>query len=335
MRSLKMSVYGAKIVVMLVMCCLVFGSASTQAAAKGREFNPIKSVSLKIGKKKVAKKTYNMRVGEKKKLKVSVSPKKAEPSIRYRSGNRKVAVVNNRGIITAKKTGTTRVKVSVSAKGHKKTAWVKIKVTKEAENKSTQSPAAVTTDSSAAVSAEKDKPVQSPANPPAGSPGTAAGNKSIVVYFSCTDNTKSIAELIQKNANSDIYRIEPEVPYTSADLNYGNTNSRTSKEQNDATARPAIAGTLPDLSSYTVIYLGYPIWWGQAPKIMYTFVEQYNLSGKTIIPFCTSASSGIGTSATNLQAADNNHAVWLAGRRFAGSAQESEVAGWLTGLNLQ
>lgn len=255
MRSLKVSDYGVKIVVMLVICCLVFGSASTQAVAKGREFNPIKSVSLKIGKKKVAKKTYNMRVGEKKKLKVSVSPKKAEPSIRYRSGNRKVAVVNNRGIITAKKIGTARVKVSVSAKGHKKTAWVKIKVTKEEGDKSTQR--AVTTDSSDAVSDEKDKPVQSPANPPASSPGTAAGNKSIVVYFSCTDNTKSIAELIQKNANSDIYRIEPEVPYTSADLNYGNTNSRTSKEQNDATARPAIAGTLPDLSSYTVIYLGY------------------------------------------------------------------------------
>ena len=125
------------------------------------------------------------------------------------------------------------------------------------------------------------------------------------------------------------------MPYTSADLNYGNADSRTSKEQNDATARPGIAGSLPNLTDYEIVYLGYPIWWGQAPKILYTFVENCNLFGKTVIPFCTSASSGIGTSATNLQAADTSQATWLTGRRFSGSSPKSDVESWISGLGVQ
>lgn len=138
-----------------------------------------------------------------------------------------------------------------------------------------------------------------------------------------------------QSIDADVYRIEPAVPYTSADLNYGNADSRTSKEQNDMAARPEIAGELPVLDGYENVYIGYPIWWGQAPKILYTFVESCNLSGKTVIPFCTSASSGIGTSATNLQAADSSQAVWLAGRRFSGSSPKSDVVSWLAGLGLQ
>lgn len=156
-----------------------------------------------------------------------------------------------------------------------------------------------------------------------------------VVYFSATGTTKEVARIIAGTLNTEAVEIIPEDAYSSDDLDYNNDNCRANKEMNDDSARPAIKNDLSAVMDCDSIYIGYPIWWGQAPKIMYTFVEQYNLSGKTIIPFCTSASSGIGTSATNLQAADNNHAVWLAGRRFAGSAQESEVAGWLTGLNLQ
>ena len=170
---------------------------------------------------------------------------------------------------------------------------------------------------------------------PTETPDVPAGKKSIVVYFSCTDNTKTIAEYVAKSTDADIYRIEPSVPYTSADLNYGNADSRTSKEQNDATARPEISGELPVLDGYENVYLGYPIWWGQAPKILYTFVENCSLSGKTVIPFCTSASSGIGTSATNLQAVDTSQATWLTGRRFSGSSPKSEVESWISGLGLQ
>lgn len=135
--------------------------------------------------------------------------------------------------------------------------------------------------------------------------------------------------------DADIYRIEPTIPYTSADLNYTNADSRTSKEQNDTAARPGISGGLPDLDRYGNVYIGYPIWHGQAPKILYTFVENCSLSGKTVMPFCISASSGIGTSAINLQAVGTSQAVWLAGRRFSGSSLKSDVESWISGLGLQ
>lgn len=106
----------------------------------------------------------------------------------------------------------------------------------------------------------------------------------------------------------------------------------------ESTVRPKIANLnaiKKAVKKAAVVYIGYPIWWGQAPKIMYTFIEHYDLSGKTVIPFCTSGSSGIGTSATNLQAADTSQAVWLAGRRFSGSSPKSDVVSWLAGLGLQ
>lgn len=176
---------------------------------------------------------------------------------------------------------------------------------------------------------------ENPLPTPTETPDTSGNKKSVVVYFSCTDNTKTIAEYVAESADADIYRIEPSVPYTSEDLNYGNVNSRATREQNDSSARPEIAGELPSLEEYENVYLGYPIWWGQAPKIMYTFIEHYNLSGKKVIPFCTSASSGVGTSATNLQAVDISQADWLAGRRFSGSSPKSDVVSWLAGLGLQ
>lgn len=178
-----------------------------------------------------------------------------------------------------------------------------------------------------------ENPVQTPE--PTETPDIPTGKKSIVVYFSCTDNTKTIAEYVAESTDADVYRIEPAVPYTPADLNYGNADSRTSKEQNDIAARPEIIGELPILDGYENVYIGYPIWWGQAPKILYTFVESCNLSGKTVIPFCTSASSGIGTSATNLQAADTSQATWLTGRRFSGSSPKTDVESWILGLGLQ
>lgn len=149
----------------------------------------------------------------------------------------------------------------------------------------------------------------------------------LVAYFSCTNNTARIAGYVAEALGADLYRITPETPYTSADLNYSSSSTRATREQNDPTARPAISGAAENMAGYDVIYLGYPIWWGQAPKIMYTFVESYDLSGKTIIPFCTSGSSGIGSSASNLSASSAD-ASWLSGRRFSGSDSESAVAAW-------
>lgn len=155
----------------------------------------------------------------------------------------------------------------------------------------------------------------------------------LVTYFSCTSNTEGVAEYIIDYLNADSYEIIPEIPYTSADLNY-NTDCRANSEQNDPTARPEIAGKVENMDDYEIIFVGYPIWWGQAPKIMYTFLESYDFSDKIIVPFCTSASSDIGTSATNLHALTSDTTEWLDGKRFSGSASESEVTEWIDSLNL-
>ena len=163
-------------------------------------------------------------------------------------------------------------------------------------------------------------------------PEAESGSGVLVAYFSCTGTTEKIAGYIADSLGAAVFRITPETPYTEADLNYGDSGSRTTREQNDPDARPAVSGRVADLDAYDVIFLGYPIWWGQAPKILYTFVESYDLSGKTIVPFCTSGSSGIGSSAENLRRSAPD-AVWLEGRRFSGSTAAETVAQWVGGLD--
>lgn len=153
----------------------------------------------------------------------------------------------------------------------------------------------------------------------------------LVVYFSATNTTEKIANDIQSYLYADIFEITPAIPYTSADLNYGDPNSRTSQENRDATCRPEIVGSVENIDQYDVIFIGYPIWHGQAPKVIYTFLEQYDFSGKTIIPFCTAASSGIGSSATNLEGLTTG-ATWINGTRFLSSATQATVQTWVDGI---
>lgn len=157
--------------------------------------------------------------------------------------------------------------------------------------------------------------------------------KVLVAYFSCTGTTERIAGYIADELGVTAHQIIPETPYSDADLNYSDSDTRATVEQNDPAARPAISGTVENMEDYDVIFLGYPIWWGQAPKILYTFVESYDLSGKTVVPFCTSGSSAIGSSVENLSLSAPE-AVWLAGRRFSGSASRDAVAEWVRGLDL-
>ena len=163
-------------------------------------------------------------------------------------------------------------------------------------------------------------------------PPEPAGSKTLVAYFSATNNTEGVANHIKDITGADIYEIVPQIPYTDADLNYGNSSSRANREQNDPTARPAISGMVENMEQYDTIFLGYPIWWGNAPKIIFTFLESYDFSGKTIIPFCTSGSSPIG-STTAMQNVTPG-AAWLAGHRFAGGASEDSVKEWVDGLEL-
>ena len=155
----------------------------------------------------------------------------------------------------------------------------------------------------------------------------------LVAYFSATGNTEDIAQHLQSILDADLYEIVPEVPYTDEDLNYSNDSCRANQEQNDPAARPAITGTLEHPENYDVVFLGYPIWWGQAPKVMYTFLESYDLGDATIVPFCTSGSSGIGGSLDDLHALAPE-ATWLDGQRFSGGASQDEVAQWVDSLDL-
>lgn len=160
----------------------------------------------------------------------------------------------------------------------------------------------------------------------------ATTSRTLIVYFSCTNTTEAIAKHIEAVTKGALYKIVPEVPYTEADLKYY-TNGRADREQADSNARPAINGSVENIEKYDVIFLGYPIWHGQAPRIISTFLESYDFAGKTIIPFCTSHSSGIGSSDTNLHALAPS-AEWLSGRRFSAGTAQSTVADWIDSLNL-
>lgn len=163
-------------------------------------------------------------------------------------------------------------------------------------------------------------------------PQPTAG-RALVVYFSCTNTTKGIADRIAEVTEADAWRIEPEEPYTSEDLDYSNSSCRANREQNDPSARPAIKGRCEDIADYDVIFLGYPIWWGKAPKVIFTFLEGHDLTGKTIVPFCTSHSSGIGSSDTDLHQLAAG-AEWKQGRRFNGSETEETIKNWIESMDL-
>ena len=157
------------------------------------------------------------------------------------------------------------------------------------------------------------------------------GKDTLVVVFSATGTTKGVAEKIASITDADFYEIIPAEPYSDADLDWNDKNSRTTIEQNDASVRPAISGEAISLEGYKTIYIGYPIWWGEEPRIMDTFVESYNFDGITMIPFCTSGGSGIGRSGKNL-AEHAGSGNWLDGDRLQGSVSEEDLQSWIDGL---
>ena len=160
-------------------------------------------------------------------------------------------------------------------------------------------------------------------------------SKILVTCFSATGHTKPLAEYAAKYLGADFYEIVPEEPYTDDDLNYSDSNSRTTKEQNDSLARPKISGGVQNMAEYDTVIIAHPIWWGQAPKIIYTFLESYDFSGKTITTMCTSGSSPLGSSANNLKALTNNSVTWLESRRFSIGASENEVQEWIDGIGIE
>ena len=178
--------------------------------------------------------------------------------------------------------------------------------------------------------ASTEKPTESQTE--AAKETTSADHKEVlIVYFSATGTTKGVAEKIAKITDADIYEIVPAELYTDDDLNWHDKNSRTTIEQNDKSSRPGIAGDRISLEGYTTIYIGFPIWWGEEPRIMDTFVESYDFTGITLIPFCTSGSSGIGRSGSNMEALAGT-GTWLDGARHKGNITEADLQSWIDGL---
>ena len=160
----------------------------------------------------------------------------------------------------------------------------------------------------------------------------AAGHSDILVaYFSATGTTKGVAERIAAVTGGDLYEILAADPYTDDDLNYNDNSSRSTSEQNDKNVRPEIGSEDISLEGYTTIYLGFPIWWGEEPRILDTFVEKYSFEGITVIPFCTSGGSGIGRSGPDMEALAGS-GTWLEGKRFSGNVSEADLQSWIDGL---
>lgn len=181
--------------------------------------------------------------------------------------------------------------------------------------------------SSEAVSAEANNSNES-------SDKTETGKKILVVCFSATGNTKAVSEKIVEVTGADYFEIIPTEPYSESDLNYSDDGCRANREQQDETARPSISGNIENIEQYEVVLIGHPIWWGMEPRIMDTFMESYDFSGKTLANFCTSGGSGINTSTENLKAL-STEANWLDGKRFSGRADTDEIQTWIDSLGLQ
>ncbi len=148
--------------------------------------------------------------------------------------------------------------------------------------------------------------------------------KSLVAYFSASGVTAALASRLAEAIGADTYEIRPETPYTDADLDWTNPRSRSSVEMKDKSFRPPIAGEVPDTSRYDVVFVGFPIWWYVAPTIVNTFLEKCDLNGKTVVPFATSGSSGMGRTVQEL-APSCKGAALKEGKRFSAKASAKEL----------
>lgn len=160
------------------------------------------------------------------------------------------------------------------------------------------------------------------------------GTNILVACFSATGNTWPLAEYAAEYLNADLFRIEPEQPYTDADLNYNDDSCRANREMQDEACRPALAATVENMAQYDTVILAFPIWWGQAPRIVETFIEAHDFTGKTVLCFCTSGGSGYGRTGEVLSALTDDSVTWLKGERFSAGTSAAQMTAWLREMNI-
>lgn len=156
-------------------------------------------------------------------------------------------------------------------------------------------------------------------------------NKKLVAYFSATSTTKDVAKRLANLTNADIYEIQPAIPYTTEDLNWKDAYSRSSMEMKNPHSRPVIATKVIHMDDYDTIWIGFPIWWYVAPTIIHTFIESYDFSGKTIIPFATSGGSGWGDTITILKSLCSQNTKWQEGR-ILNQVSDQDLRNWVQSL---
>lgn len=159
-------------------------------------------------------------------------------------------------------------------------------------------------------------------------------SKILVAYFSASGVTARLAKTLKEATGGDLHEIKPAKPYSSADLNWNNKQSRSSVEMNDKASRPAIAAFVENMAQYDAVFVGFPIWWYEAPRIIHTFLESYDFSGKTVVPFATSGGSGMGSTSDILHKVCPAAKV-LPGKRMSVTASEAQIKKWMTELGLQ
>ena len=158
-------------------------------------------------------------------------------------------------------------------------------------------------------------------------------SKILVAYFSASGETAKLAKTVAEATGGDLFEIQPEAAYTSADLNWNDKRSRSTVEMNDESSRPAIADEVADMEQYDTVFVGFPIWWYQAPRIIETFLESYDFSGKTVIPCATSGGSGMGKTAEILKASCPGAAVDT-GKRLSSRESAASVRKWVESLGI-
>ncbi len=159
-------------------------------------------------------------------------------------------------------------------------------------------------------------------------------SKILVAYFSASGQTRKLAQTLASAAGGDLFEIRPVTPYTSKDLNWMDKGSRSTLEMQDKSSRPPMAEPVPGLEQYDTVFVGFPIWWYEAPRIIATFLESGDFSGKTVIPFATSGSSGIERADSILPSYTSPETKWLPGRRMEAGASRKEVQDWVSSLKI-